>query len=317
MMFSSPFFDRYDSDPHYYQPSPSYPSRRRRYLQQLRAAEEAERQRQQERARQEEYLRHKMEEEKEAYRQAYYEAAKRRRQMEEARQIQEYLYGNNSPYPDDDNYDESSEEEEEEEILMEPVYRVMQGPHGQLYKVKIGERPTSRSQPKPPRRRRNTSITEPKQVAPQIEDNSGGSYQLVRGPDGRIYRLQLEGRERAHKREMKQQQKEEGPAAVPSWFPRVNDDEVETDDEKEATAASVPSMRIPIRTLSISSGDDVSLRRRRSSSSGKKKKKKQKVTVVVENASDSESEEDEYKSAWRNRRPSPGEWMEPVNIIRA
>jgi len=312
MMFSSPFFDRYDSDPHYYQPSTSYPSRRRRYLQQLRAAEEAERQRQQERARQEEYLRHKMEEE-EAYRQAYYEAATRRCQMEEARQIQEYLFGNNSPYSDDDDYDESSEEEE---IVMEPVYRVIQGPHGQLYKVKIGERPTSRSQPKPPRRRRNTSITEPKQVAPQIEDNSGGSYQLVRGPDGRIYRLQLEGRERADKREMKQQQKEEGPAAVPSWFPRVNDDEVETDDEKEATAAAVPSMRIPIRTLSISSGDGVSLRRR-SSSSGKKKKKKQKVTVVVENASDSESEEDEYKSAWRNRRPSPGEWMEPVNIIRA
>merc|ERR1711920_977001 len=43
-----------------------------------------------------------------------------------------------------------------------------------------------------------------------------------------------------------------------------------------------------------------------------KKKLKRRVTIIVEDASDSEAEEDEQKSVWRNRRPSPGEWMEPV-----
>jgi hypothetical protein len=51
---------------------------------------------------------------------------------------------------------------------------------------------------------------------------------------------------------------------------------------------------------------------RRASKSGKKRSKK-KVTIIVEDASDSESEND-FKSIWRNRRPSPGQWMEPVYI---
>jgi len=41
-------------------------------------------------------------------------------------------------------------------------------------------------------------------------------------------------------------------------------------------------------------------------------KRKRIVGVIVEDASDSEYENDEYKSPWRNRRPSPGEWLEPV-----
>jgi hypothetical protein len=36
------------------------------------------------------------------------------------------------------------------------------------------------------------------------------------------------------------------------------------------------------------------------------------ATVIVEDASDSESEKDELRSVWRNRLPSPGQWMEPV-----
>merc|ERR1739848_688767 len=126
--------------------------------------------------------------------------------------------------------------------------------------------------------------------------NSEGSYQLVRGPNGRIYRVRLGEEEEPAKKEIerKQQQQSEEPA-VPSWFRRVNDDgETNRDEENEDT----PSMRIPIRSSLVG--------RRRSSG---KKKKKQKVTVVVEDASDSESEEDEYKLSRRNRRPSPGEWM--------
>lgn len=34
--------------------------------------------------------------------------------------------------------------------------------------------------------------------------------------------------------------------------------------------------------------------------------------VVVEDASDSECEDEVLNSPWRNRRPSPGQWMEPI-----
>lgn len=46
----------------------------------------------------------------------------------------------------------------------------------------------------------------------------------------------------------------------------------------------------------------------------KKGRNRRKVTVVVEDASDSEDENDELKSVWRNRRPSPGQWIEPVEF---
>jgi len=289
MMFSSPFFDGYDSDPYYYQPAYRQPSRRR-YLQQMRAAEEAKRRAEahrREQARQE-YLRQLQEEE--AYRQAY-EAAKRRREMEEARQVQQYLYGN-SEYGDSDEEEEESEEEEVE--IMEPVYRVMQGPYGQLYKVKVGEKP--RSQPRL-RRRSSTKKADISSTPSQSEDDSS---RLVRGPDGRIYRVQLE-QDQPKKEEPKKQQTQQD--QVPSWFPRANDDAETTEEESFSTGAPSSSMRIPIRR------SFVNVPRRRSSG-----RKKQKVTVVVEDASDSESE-DEYKSAFRNRRPSPGEWMEPVDHI--
>lgn len=44
---------------------------------------------------------------------------------------------------------------------------------------------------------------------------------------------------------------------------------------------------------------------------GRKSRRKRRITVIVEDASDSECES-EFDSPWRNRRPSPGQWMEPV-----
>lgn len=50
---------------------------------------------------------------------------------------------------------------------------------------------------------------------------------------------------------------------------------------------------------------------RRVPSTRKPKKKQRTITITVEDASDSECES-EYDSPWRNRRPSPGQWIEPV-----
>lgn len=46
----------------------------------------------------------------------------------------------------------------------------------------------------------------------------------------------------------------------------------------------------------------------------KKSKRKTKIAVIVEDVSDSEQDDDELNSFWRNRHPGPGEsWIEPVN----
>jgi hypothetical protein len=76
---------------------------------------------------------------------------------------------------------------------------------------------------------------------------------------------------------------------------------------------------IPIsvtKTVNVDSNDDrevvvTKLNTKKEKKSTEGKKKKTKITVIVEDASDSEYEDD-FKSLWRNRRPSPGQWMEPV-----
>jgi hypothetical protein len=43
--------------------------------------------------------------------------------------------------------------------------------------------------------------------------------------------------------------------------------------------------------------------------------RRRRETVIVEDASDSENEDEELNLVWRNRRPSPGKWMEPVESM--
>merc|ERR1712224_980186 len=64
-----------------------------------------------------------------------------------------------------------------------------------------------------------------------------------------------------------------------------------------------------------------SITEKRSSTTGRRLSMSQKslpngLTFLVEDASDSECE-NEFDSPWRNRRPSPGQWMEPVEALEA
>jgi len=283
-MLHSPFSIAYDSDPYdshqqpmyqrQHQPSSYNHQRRRRYLQQLQAAEEAqsrqaEAERRHQQATRQEYLKRLQEEE--TYRRAY-EAAKRRREMlEEAKnkqeQVQDYLFGN----------DRESDDDYDEEEAMEPVFRIMQGSDGRLYKVKVGEK--LRPQPNP-RLRRSSSMRNERNVmasSPQQDDG----YQFIRSPEGRIYRVQ-------------RQPDNEGVEPKPSWLSRRNHivRNNQTDEEspefEHGTSPFAP-VQIPIRPSM----------------------KRKKVTVVVEDASDSESED--LRSSEKSRLvPSPGQWMEPV-----
>merc|ERR1711963_904177 len=94
-------------------------------------------------------------------------------------------------------------------------------------------------------------------------------------------------------------------------------DEMDTDDERptiqEVTKDVVDDSTHPESDTKASSigrkNNNVVLQ---SPPEKKKKPKRKRVTIIVEDASDSEYEDDDYNSPWRNRRPSPGQWMEPV-----
>jgi hypothetical protein len=211
--------------------------------------EEEERQRQK-------YLRRLQQKrrEEEEYRRAY-EAARLRRQQEEQRR----------------NFGLEYEDEEKGNNGTEDDFRVVRGLGGNLYRVKIGEKP----QPKCPRYASDLSESEP-------------GFRLVRGPDGNLYRVKA-----GEKRQNEKQ-------------PSHHDDNENTNPNKTMPSSLAEGVANEAETKV-----EFPVVGRRASKSGKKRSKK-KVTIIVEDASDSESEND-FKSVWRNRRPSPGQLMEPVN----
>merc|ERR1711976_774269 len=133
------------------------------------------------------------------------------------------------------------------------------------------------------------------------------SFKVVPGPDGRFYRVNIND-SRA------QQQKQnininKGTAKVPISRassgnglavkqPLSNLERVSQ--QKDSPQSSMTNVAIVDQSLPKFSKKD------------KKQAAKKRITVIVEDASESEIEEDELMSGWRYRRPSPGEWIEPV-----
>lgn len=137
---------------------------------------------------------------------------------------------------------------------------IVRGSDGRFYRAVDGdgERERSRIEETPHSMRHKEAIVEEPQ------------YQIVRGPDGRLYK-------------------------VPIRQSEPSDTDHSGDNEKQESSLN----------------DTVQFVNRSASGSRKKRPSRRKVTVIVEDASDSENE-DESKSYWRNRRPSPGLLMEPV-----
>jgi hypothetical protein len=210
--------------------------------------EEEERQRQK-------YLRRLQQKrrEEEEYRRPY-EAARLCRQQEEQRQ----------------NFEFEVEDEEEGDNGTEDDFRVVRGLDGNLYRVKIGEKP----RPKCPRYTSDLSESEP-------------GFRLVQGPNGNLYRDRV-----GEKRQNPKQ-------------PLHHDDDENANPNKTVSSSLAEGVANEAETKV-----EFPVVGRIAGKTGKKRSKK-KVTIVVEDASDSESEND-VKSVWRNRRPSPGQLMEPV-----
>ena len=156
----------------------------------------------------------------------------------------------------------------------------------------------------------------------QAEDGEVPRNGLVRGSDGRIYLVALDQNGRllqarnmpkskgvdenlVHRKKnpMSTTERQDG-ESYDHLFQRAKTAMTKTNaiTHEDNYEESVPSDGIPRRSPSLP----------RISVKTQKPQSKKRTTVVVEAASDSETEDDEFNSIWRNRRPSPGQWMEPV-----
>jgi hypothetical protein len=160
------------------------------------------------------------------------------------------------------------------------------------------------------------------------QENNDAEFHFVRGPFGRLYRVRNPAFQQGIKHFSSKKVREPECKTVRATDGHCHRVKTEHKQETDSTTMDTSSEKenaqskfrdIPItknRTMDSDSDDDgavvvTKLKHKDGKNSTRGKKKKTKITVVVEDASDSEYEDD-FDSPWRNRRPSPGEWMEPV-----
>mmetsp|Transcript_12443 Transcript_12443/g.25143 ORF Transcript_12443/g.25143 Transcript_12443/m.25143 type:complete len:241 (-) Transcript_12443:70-792(-) len=147
-------------------------------------------------------------------------------------------------------------------------------------------------------------------------DGEKNEYVTVRGPGGRLYlvrRSDIEGANRASRGEVRARN------TLPRNVKAVKDGFDE--DENEVNTPHDNQVEDPHREAfqSVMTNHDEQVLRGTPNAikqpKHKQKQKRQKITVIVEDASDSETEDDELRSVWRNRHPAAGEsWMEPITM---
>jgi hypothetical protein len=181
--------------------------------------------------------------------------------------------------------------------------RIVRGPDGRLYRVPVGL--TRRDEPTVTKE--SPGKTNQKRSPEQHEQH----HRIVRGPDESPYRVpasfihnrgdaleETEAKSPRTRRLRTQAQRMQTPAVV------------------ETNENASPNLYDSSRPTAPTAEQEKPLLRKLSEKANKQKYGKKRVTIIVEDASDSETE-DVFKSVWRNRRPSPGEWMEPVENFRS
>uniref|UniRef100_A0A7S4IY64 Uncharacterized protein n=1 Tax=Odontella aurita TaxID=265563 RepID=A0A7S4IY64_9STRA len=160
-------------------------------------------------------------------------------------------------------------------------------------------------------------------------------YGIVRGPDGRLYKLHSDDmhgydgsfggvnpmhRGRSEKLLRPMPPPLMKPLNVDETYPVSTSEEIDSDEEVSDIAPTERHTKVSTNMV-VSDAvkkPNATVAKRRTKSAGKKSKPTKKTVVKssvligdVEDASDSE-QEDLASSIWRNRMPSEGEWMEPV-----
>ena len=158
------------------------------------------------------------------------------------------------------------------------------------------------------------------------EENDEREYRVVRGWDGRLYRVRVQENDDEEYRWMR-----DWDGSITRVQPKLSvKDETRRKDRREEPAeedrpqlravensakGSQSNLKSPLSTA-LGQKESYSNESTRQTAKNDKRKKK-KITVIVEDVSDSsDAEEDEMNSYWRNRHPSPNEsWMEPIEQI--
>jgi hypothetical protein len=138
------------------------------------------------------------------------------------------------------------------------------------------------------RRKEEESMIHEKRLRQQ--EAAEPQWEIVRGHDGRLYRLALDPRdfepaEKEKDKNRNQRKQKQNKTKPTTLF-------LDSTEERDGTAGA---------STKQSSMMEIKPRRKR-------------VTIIVEDASDSEMEDELTSSPWRNRPPSPGQWIEPVNF---
>merc|ERR1712013_378599 len=174
-----------------------------------------------------------------------------------------------------------------------PSYQVVHGPVGSLYRVPLKERNDV--------------------VKSQSDENRGQkdtpSYQIVRGPDGRLYRVSCSERNDVMK---SQSNKNRDTNITPS---KANSESK----EKEVVCTKSASKENDDGSVSSDEwygGQEIDDGLQKIATDAAEEKNVLSPAsphIIVENVPNEEDEElREMHSIWRNRTPSPGQWMEPV-----
>lgn len=155
-----------------------------------------------------------------------------------------------------------------------------------------------------------------KQISDDESDDELPGYQNLQGMDGRSYRVPI-STHREHRNALHgySERKEPQYTVVRGRDGRLYRMSVPPIDDVDS-----PGDEMDLETVSETASIQSDLKEENNSVAGKKKKQKghqrKKVTIIVEDASDSENDDDTLNSPWQHRRPSPGQWMEPVEAMK-
>lgn len=220
--------------------------------------------------------------------QAYEEELKRRRATEEARRSCAATMRQRWAYQEELVRLQQQEEAEQVRLLVQE--RQMERRRRLQHEREI----RGRASPSPSQHRRHAA--EP------------SHYQIMRGPDGRLYNIAVEPQYKEPVLPAKVQTQEILPDSIVLENPAFRS---ETDEKKVTTNDFDPT---PVGSLSekipnVKMTEDIAPKKE---AKAFRKPRRRRVTVVVEDASGSEYEDADKEAVWRNRRPSLGQWMEPV-----
>merc|ERR1712003_195473 len=169
-----------------------------------------------------------------------------------------------------------------------------------------------------------------KQQRHQDSDDDDYELDIVRGRDGNLYYVKRPVSMKKNQQQQQSRQRNQQPTITEEQAYDRSEESSSSSEEDFGMKSSrmLAHHRIhPIRRRGAVAAESPtrpkrsSITEKRSSITGRRASISQKslpngLTFLVEDASDSECE-NEFDSPWRNRRPSPGQWMEPVEALEA